>query len=59
MKRTHPGRPRVDDDDTSVAVCVTLPSKRFDAYCRRAEREDVSVPEIMRRDLVGKKPPRE
>lgn len=50
MKRT-PGRPPLDDDDPSVHVGVTLPSKQFDEYSRRALREDVSVPEIIRRDL--------
>jgi hypothetical protein len=57
MKRTHAGRPRVDDDDTSVEVGVTLPSKQYDAYSRRAahltrtEGKDVGVPEIIRREL--------
>jgi hypothetical protein len=58
MKRTHPGRPRVDDDDTSVEVGVTLPSKQYDAYSRRAQQltrtegKDVTVPEIIRRELT-------
>ena len=51
MKRTHPGRPPLDDDDPSVSVSISLPSKQFDTYCKRAQREDVSVPEIIRRDL--------
>jgi hypothetical protein len=57
MKRTHPGRPRVDDDDTSVEVGVTLPAKQYDAYSRRAqhrtrtEGKNVTVPEIIRREL--------
>lgn len=55
MKRTHPGRPPLDDDDPSVRVEVSMPSKQFDAYCRRALREDVSVPAIIRRDLEQKK----
>jgi len=59
MKRTHPGRPPLDDDDPSVPVCVTMPSKQHAAYSRRALREDVSVPEIIRRDLdLMKRPPR-
>jgi hypothetical protein len=56
MKRSHPGRPPLDDDDESVPVCVSLPSKQFDAYARRALREDVSVPEIIRRALHHEKP---
>jgi hypothetical protein len=51
MKRTHPGRPPLDDDDTSTEVGVTLPTKQFDAYAKRALHDDVSVPEIIRRDL--------
>jgi|KBSSwiStaDraftv2_1062776.scaffolds.fasta_scaffold07998_4 hypothetical protein len=50
MKRR--GRPRLDVDDLSVHVGVTLPSKQFDAYARRALRAHVSVPAIMRRDLA-------
>ena len=55
MKRTHPGRPPIDDTDASVEVGVTLPAKQFDAYARRALREDVSIPEIIRRELKEKK----
>lgn len=57
MKRTHPGRPRVDDDDTSVEVGVTLPATQYDKYSKqarrltRAEGRDVSIPEIIRREL--------
>jgi hypothetical protein len=54
MKRTHPGRPPLDDDDTTVEVGVSLPSKQFDAYAKRALREAVSVPEIIRRELQAK-----
>lgn len=54
MKRTHPGRPRVDDDDATVEVGVSLPAKQFDGYAKRALLEDVSVPEIIRRDLKEK-----
>jgi len=53
MKRA-PGRPPLDDDDPSVPVSISLPSKQFDEYSKRALREDVSVPEIIRREL-GKK----
>jgi hypothetical protein len=49
------GRPPLDDNDTSVPVCVTMPSKLFAEFCKRAQREDVSVPEIIRRDLQEKK----
>lgn len=55
MKRSVPGRPPLDDNDPSVYVGVSLPSKQFDEYCKRARREDVSVPEIIRRDLQQQK----
>jgi len=58
MKRTHPGRPPLDDADPSGHVTLTLPSKQIDAFCRRALREDVSVPEIIRRDLQAHAAPR-
>jgi hypothetical protein len=57
MKRTHPGRPRVDDEDTSVEVGVTLPLRQYNAYSTRAQRltrtegKDVTVPEVIRREL--------
>jgi hypothetical protein len=57
MKRTHPGRPPIDDDDPSEHVCVSLPSKQFKVYEARAARADVSVPEIIRRDLRERKLP--
>jgi hypothetical protein len=53
MKRP-PGHPPLDDDDPSVQVCVSMPSKQFDEYSKRALRDDVSVPEIIRRDLEKK-----
>jgi hypothetical protein len=51
MTRNKPGRPRLDDDDPSVYVGLTLPSKKYDAYCKRAREEDISVPEVIRRDI--------
>lgn len=50
MKRP-PGRPPLDDADSSTEVGVTFPTKQFDGYARRALHDDVSVPEIIRRDL--------
>jgi hypothetical protein len=54
MKRTHPGRPPIDDHDDSIEVGVTLPVKQFDRYAKLALRADVSVPEIIRRELREK-----
>jgi hypothetical protein len=52
MKRG--GRPRVAPDDQSVSVTVRFPARVFDAMCRRALRESVSVPELIRRELRSK-----
>lgn len=54
-KPRSPGRPPLDPHDPSVRVGLSLPSKRYDDLCERALRERVSVPEIIRRDLKGKK----
>ncbi len=45
------GRPRLDADQPSRGVWLTLPLRTFDAYVTRALHEGVSVPEILRRDL--------
>lgn len=45
------GRPRIDPDDDSVQVCVTVPSRQYDHYAHTARREDISVPEVIRRQL--------
>jgi hypothetical protein len=46
-----PGRPPLDEDDPSVSVSISLPSKQFEALCKRAQHHDVSVPAIIRDDL--------
>jgi hypothetical protein len=51
MKKRRPGRPSVDTDAAIVRVGVTLPAKQYDALCRQALREDLSVPEVIRREL--------
>jgi hypothetical protein len=50
MKRS-PGRPPLDDDDESVGVHLTMPSKQYDAAFERAQQLRISVPEVLRRDL--------
>ena len=49
MKR--PGRPPLDPADRTVPVNVALPAKYFDALCRQASREQITVPELIRRQL--------
>ncbi|MEP7304203.1 MAG: hypothetical protein ABJA98_01670 [Acidobacteriota bacterium] len=51
MKRAHPGRPPLDDDDPSVDVHLRMPSKQYDDAYKRAGRERVSVPEQIRKDM--------
>ena len=56
MKRT-PGRPPLDDSDPCVDVHLRLPSKQYDEAWERAQRERISVPEVLRRMLqLGSKP---
>lgn len=52
------GRPRVDDTDESVPVCLVLPSRQYDALYRRAAERHVSVPEQIRRDLRPRRAPK-
>ena len=52
MKR---GRKPLDDDDETVHVGVSLPARQYDELAKRALREAVSVPEIIRRDLEQQK----
>jgi hypothetical protein len=48
MIRT-PGRPRLDDDDSSVPVTVRVPSKQYDKMIAAADRDRVTVAEWIRR----------
>jgi hypothetical protein len=50
--KRRPGRPPIDEDDDSVRVSITLPAKHFDSLCRQALRDDISVPEVIRRELA-------
>jgi CxxC motif-containing protein (DUF1111 family) len=46
------GRPPLDvTDATSVHVHLRLPSKQYDALCQRAKRDDLTLPELLRRVL--------
>jgi hypothetical protein len=54
MKRS-PGRPPLDDHDPSAQICLTVPGKQFDALEREAKLARVSVQDIIRRELKGKK----
>jgi hypothetical protein len=45
------GRPSLDASDPSVQLSLRLPGKIYDSLWKRAQAEDVSVPELIRRDL--------
>ena len=49
MKRT--GRPPLDALDRTVPVSIALPAKQYDDLCKQAHREQVSLPEIIRRKI--------
>jgi hypothetical protein len=48
--RRRRGRPPLDAvDPRSVNVHVRLPTRQYDAVCRRASAQRVTVPELLRR----------
>jgi len=51
MKR-RPGRPTVSPDDRSVQVGLTLSEKEYDRLWRKAFRLEISVAEVIRRELA-------
>lgn len=48
------GRPSLDPDRPSVPVQVRLPSPQYDALWAEARRQDMTVPELIRRTLRDK-----
>jgi len=48
-----PGRPRLDERETSVQVCVSLPARQYDDLYKAATTARLSVPEVIRRRLRG------
>jgi len=46
------GRPPLDPADPSVRVCVSIPTKRYDALYKQAAGSRVSVPELFRRAIA-------
>ena len=52
MSKRPPGRPRVDEKDDSVRVCLTLSQRDYDRAYVEAQRAGVSIPEVLRRQLV-------
>jgi hypothetical protein len=51
MKKS--GRPRLDEHDDSVAICVRVPAHEYDALYQRSQRDRCSVPEVIRRDVAA------
>lgn len=49
-----PGRKPLDATDRSVTLTIRIPGRQFDRLCQDAKREAVSVPELVRRELVRK-----
>lgn len=50
-KTNRPGRPALDEDGGSTQVGVRLPVKDFDALCKRASKDRITVAEVIRRDI--------
>jgi hypothetical protein len=51
-----PGRPPVDKDDPSVSVHVKVPAKTYDMLYADARAARVSVPELLRRRALLRRP---
>jgi hypothetical protein len=47
----HPGRPRLDETDTTIQVNFRLPSREYDRLCAKAQHARVSLNEFIRRQL--------
>jgi hypothetical protein len=47
----RPGRPPLDDRHPSVPVCFSLPAPKYDQLYQRAQRDRVSIGEVIRRKL--------
>jgi len=45
------GRPRINTDDTTTSLSVSLPTKQYDDLWHRARRAGVSMSEMIRRRL--------
>jgi hypothetical protein len=56
MNERRRGRPPLDDADRSVPVHVKMPSRQYDDLYERAQRDRVSVPEVIRRALDKRNP---
>jgi len=48
----RPGRPPLDSTDSSTKICLTVPTKRYDALYRQAAGARVTVPELIRQSLA-------
>jgi hypothetical protein len=48
---SRPGRPALDENDRSAQICVSVTARKYDQVYQRAQRERISVPEVIRRAL--------
>jgi len=53
MKRNDRGRPRVDEDDDSVPVHLTLAARQYDALHAHAQQAGKSVQDVIRRSIAA------
>jgi hypothetical protein len=52
-----PGRPPLDREDVSINLHVRLPTKAYDALWKEAQRERVTLADLIRHRLVGARLP--
>jgi hypothetical protein len=48
----RPGRPPLDPEHPSATVHLTVPGPTYDAIYAQAQRDGVSIPEVIRRKLA-------
>lgn len=48
----RPGRPPLNEGDIPARLHVTVPSKDYDRAQQIAQRQNISVPEVVRRGLA-------
>ena len=50
----RPGRPALDDGDSTVQCSLRMPAKSYDAIYRAASRERETVPEYIRKAVTAR-----
>lgn len=52
MRRTGPGRPRLEDDEESVSVSVRFPTSTYESLYQQAQKDRTTVSEVVRQQVT-------